>query len=93
MDITETIDTVPVTRPGFVSWIRRCTAFIEICLTRQNERRCLGELTDEQLKDIGLSRADVDRECRRWPWDGAGRDFRPNRDMASRSFCSTVAGC
>jgi uncharacterized protein YjiS (DUF1127 family) len=29
----------------------------------------LRELDEAQLKDVGLSRADVERECRRWPWD------------------------
>ena len=48
--------------------------WLELCLTRWRERRRLQELNDDQLKDIGLSRADVERECRRWPWDGHPRD-------------------
>jgi uncharacterized protein YjiS (DUF1127 family) len=31
-------------------------------------------LSDEELKDIGVSRAIAERECRRWPWDGCARD-------------------
>jgi uncharacterized protein YjiS (DUF1127 family) len=41
------------------------------CAARISERRLLRELNDDQLKDIGLTRADVMRECRRWPWDGS----------------------
>lgn len=33
------------------------------------ERRLLAGLDDAALKDIGLSRADVARECRRALWD------------------------
>ncbi|WP_353643490.1 DUF1127 domain-containing protein [Mesorhizobium sp. WSM2239] len=33
-------------------------------LERRNQRLTLAELTDEQLDDIGLSRRDVERECR-----------------------------
>jgi uncharacterized protein YjiS (DUF1127 family) len=52
-------------RPG-----ARALAFLETCLARREQRRQLGELTADQLKDIGLSFADVERERRRWPWDG-----------------------
>nr|WP_319250103.1 DUF1127 domain-containing protein [uncultured Celeribacter sp.] len=33
------------------------------------QRRALANLSDEQLKDIGLSRADVEREAERPFWD------------------------
>lgn len=55
------------TRTGWVSWLSRC-------LVRARERRLLSGLDDDQLKDIGLTRADVARECGRWPWDGRPRD-------------------
>jgi uncharacterized protein YjiS (DUF1127 family) len=51
------------------------TAWLDLCLARWRERRQLRELTDAQLKDIGLSPADVERECRRRPWDCLPRDF------------------
>lgn len=51
----------------------RWAAWVGLCLTRRRERRALRELDDDQLKDIGLSRADVERECRRWPWEGGAR--------------------
>jgi uncharacterized protein YjiS (DUF1127 family) len=40
------------------------------CLRRSRQRRHLAELDDHLLRDVGLSRADVARECGRWPWDG-----------------------
>ena len=49
-------------------------AWLELCFARRRERRALQRLDDDRLRDIGLSRADVERECQRWPWDG-----RPNR--------------
>ena len=45
-------------------------AWLGACLERSRQRRDLAYLSDELLKDIGLSRADVARECCRWPWDG-----------------------
>jgi uncharacterized protein YjiS (DUF1127 family) len=55
-------------RPGRITaWI----AWLDRCLTCRHERRRLRELDGDQLKDIGLSKADVERECRRWPWDRA----------------------
>jgi uncharacterized protein YjiS (DUF1127 family) len=46
------------------------TVWLELCFARWHERCALRGLSDDQLKDIGLSRADVERERRRWPWDG-----------------------
>ena len=50
--------------PAFGRWLKAC-------LARNRQRRDLGLLSEEQLRDIGLTAADVRRECRRWPWDGA----------------------
>jgi uncharacterized protein YjiS (DUF1127 family) len=50
--------------PAFSRWLKAC-------LARSRQRRDLGLLSEEQLRDIGLTAADVHRECRRWPWDGA----------------------
>ncbi len=52
----------------------RWTAWLALCLARRRERRALQGLSDDRLKDIGLSRADLERECRRWLWDGRARD-------------------
>jgi uncharacterized protein YjiS (DUF1127 family) len=35
----------------------------------RRERRRLLELSDAMLKDVGLTRADADREGLRWFWD------------------------
>src|SRR5215208_913872 len=55
--------------PAFSRWLKAC-------LARSRQRRDLGLLSEEQLRDIGLTAADVDRECRRWPWDGAASTAR-----------------
>ena len=38
-------------------------------LERRRSRKALLGLTDEQLRDIGISRADAVHEGRRLPWD------------------------
>ncbi|WP_157015409.1 DUF1127 domain-containing protein [Mesorhizobium xinjiangense] len=50
---------------------RLVSAFIWIDgrMERQRSRRDLMELTDEQLKDIGVSRSEAYRECMRPFWD------------------------
>lgn len=45
-----------------VGWFCRVAAVYE-------QRRQLRYLSDDMLKDIGASRADVDRESGRWFWD------------------------
>ncbi len=52
----------PNLRPRLALWL----AWAELCLARAAERRHLSGLSDHELKDIGLSRADVEREGRRW---------------------------
>ncbi|MFC7396546.1 DUF1127 domain-containing protein [Chelatococcus sp. GCM10030263] len=60
-------------RPELVSRAMRTVEWLELCQSRWRERRQLAELDDAALKDIGLSRADVAREARRWPWEGPRR--------------------
>jgi uncharacterized protein YjiS (DUF1127 family) len=68
----------------------RVAAWLGACLERSRQRRRLADLDDGLLKDIGLSRADVARECGRWPWDGAptarlsGANFGPIRRPSER---------
>jgi uncharacterized protein YjiS (DUF1127 family) len=38
------------------------------CRSRAAERRALAGLSDIGLRDIGLSRADVESEVQKWPW-------------------------
>ena len=51
-------------------WLGSIAAWLEACLERSRQRRDLADLNDHLLKDVGLSRADVARECGRWPWEG-----------------------
>ena len=55
---------------GTADSLRRVAAWLGACLERSHQRRRLADLDDGLLKEIGLSRADVARECGRWPWDG-----------------------
>ena len=43
--------------------------WLDARLERQRSRRLLGYMTDDQLKDIGISRADAYRETHRKLWD------------------------
>jgi uncharacterized protein YjiS (DUF1127 family) len=43
-------------------------SWLEARLERRRSRRQLLEMTDEQLKDIGLSRTDAYREANRGMW-------------------------
>lgn len=43
--------------------------WVEVRLERQRTRRTLLNLSDAQLKDIGLSRSEAHREGMRWFWD------------------------
>lgn len=55
------------------SQVRDRMGWLELCFARRSERRILKELSDGQLRDIGVSRSDAEREWRRWPWDGRPR--------------------
>jgi uncharacterized protein YjiS (DUF1127 family) len=49
-------------------WARRLADLLLTWMQRARERRQLGTLGDNMLKDIGLTRADVDREAGRRFW-------------------------
>ena len=63
----------PSGRRGFVSRLvhvlRSFAKWIDGLLDRRRSRLALLEMTDEQLKDIGVSRCDADREGLRPFWD------------------------
>ena len=44
-------------------------ARLERLLEKRRSRMALLEMSDEQLKDLGLSRSDADREARHRFWD------------------------
>lgn len=52
-----------------LSWLARAVAWLELRMEKRRSRRALLELNDEQLKDVGLSRADAYREGIRPFWD------------------------
>jgi len=60
-------------RPDFRTRALQAIEWLEVCQSRWRERRQLETLDDTALKDIGLSRADVDGEINRWPWEGPRR--------------------
>jgi uncharacterized protein YjiS (DUF1127 family) len=37
-------------------------------LDRVEQRRCLSQLSDELLRDIGMTRFDAEREAAKWFW-------------------------
>jgi len=46
---------------GILAWAARCAE-------RAAQRRTLAQLTDWQLRDIGISRAEADAEAGKWRW-------------------------
>lgn len=49
-------------------WFRKAIQVCAVIADRLRQRQMLAELSDEMLKDIGVSRADVDGECRKKFW-------------------------
>lgn len=73
IDAIETGATFPGSN-GAASHSRRVTLlsiaeWVEALLERRRSRLALLELTDDQLKDIGLSRSEAHREACRPAWD------------------------
>jgi uncharacterized protein YjiS (DUF1127 family) len=62
--IVPAISRTPARRP-----LAALAAWLNACIETGRQRHALSLLTDDELRDIGLSRADVARECGRWPWD------------------------
>ena len=58
---------VPARRP-VPSKLSKSIDTLLLCLQRCRERRMLAELSDHMLKDIGVSRADIDVEVRKKFW-------------------------
>lgn len=48
--------------------------WIDLYLRYRRERRELRALDDQQLRDVGLSKYDVEWACRRWPWNDRAWD-------------------
>ena len=60
-------------RAVFRKRLCRLVRFVVGVHERWRERQALAELDDGMLDDIGLTRAERDRECGRLPWDGNDR--------------------
>jgi uncharacterized protein YjiS (DUF1127 family) len=54
---------------GSTSSITAVLAWLELQLEKRRSRRALLEMSDEQLKDIGLSRSDAFGEAQRRFWE------------------------
>lgn len=51
------------------TWILSWFYWLALASERYRQRRDLADLTDEQLRDVGLTRCDVERECAKPFWD------------------------
>ena len=56
-------------RPRLLRVLLACMSWVDAKLERRRTRRGLLELSDYELKDIGLSRCDAEREAQRRFWD------------------------
>ncbi|MDW5377386.1 DUF1127 domain-containing protein [Halomonas sp. HP20-15] len=57
------------TKAGSASWLRRLDRRLRRWQQLHRERHQLWSLSDATLKDIGLTRADIEREASRPFWD------------------------
>ena len=71
-DVAVVLDAAGVHSPPLAAaggdWIQRFADRVLTWLQRSQQRRQLGALSDSMLKDMGLSRADVDHETSRRFW-------------------------
>ena len=56
--------------PARESFFRRCRATLRLWRERARQRRALSQLDDRLLADIGVTRADAERECAKPFWVG-----------------------
>jgi uncharacterized protein YjiS (DUF1127 family) len=55
-------------RRGIRGWFAASGATLTLWRKKSRERRELGELDDQQLADIGITRVDAQREAQKWFW-------------------------
>jgi len=69
MTITSILDAFSTGRlSGFASKVNALAGSLALMLDKRAQRRALLEMTDEQLRDIGLSRCDALREASKSSW-------------------------
>ena len=68
--------TIPAPRSGPIAGFRPLAkavldagAWAAQCRARAVERQALAQLTDWQLQDVGISRAEADGEAGKWFWN------------------------
>jgi uncharacterized protein YjiS (DUF1127 family) len=49
-------------------WVR-ATGQLRAMAVAVRERRLLAEMSDRELRDIGITRSEARAEAARWPWD------------------------
>ena len=67
----QTLSVRPRPVAGYASLIevaRDAWAWLAQCGETVSQRRVLAELTDWQLRDLGISRAEADAEAGKWFW-------------------------
>ncbi|GAA0590387.1 hypothetical protein GCM10009416_31160 [Craurococcus roseus] len=65
------------------AWARASWGRLALMRRAAETRRELGGLNPRLLADIGVTRAEAEREAERWPWDlGPGRN--PGRGTGAR---------
>ena len=61
--------THPAAGSSFGAWARAAIESFALMRRAAETRRELGSLNPRLLADIGVSRAEAEREAARWPWD------------------------
>ncbi|MEZ5809861.1 MAG: DUF1127 domain-containing protein [Rhizobiaceae bacterium] len=72
--LTHSVNRAPATGPvtsfnPVIGWVRRANALVDRWLACRRSRRALKALTDDQLRDIGISRRVAMVEAVRPFWD------------------------
>lgn len=60
-------------RGPLLAWARAFMERVALMRRASETRRELGSLNPRLLSDIGVTRAEAEREAERWPWDIDGR--------------------
>ena len=78
------------TRPDRGSFLQRCLTTLHLWRQRAAERRALAALDDRLLADIGVTRADAERECAQPFWCPGGDDTRWRSFPGARAIAADL---